>query len=183
MLDAILDNPERQKFLHAAMHDTDERVRNGHSASPAFMLACLLWFDMQEQIARLRADGLPEHSALFSAMDDTLERQRLALAFPRRLDGMIKEIWALQSRFNHRNGARPSRLLSHPRFRAGYDFLLLRARGGDAESELADWWARFQHASDDERSAMLLPTGESSSKRRKRRPKRKSVTTDSGVES
>ncbi|MDD4882207.1 MAG: polynucleotide adenylyltransferase PcnB [Gallionellaceae bacterium] len=180
MLDAILDNPSRQKFLHAAMHDTDERVRNGQSASPAFMLACLLWFDMQEQFERLHDSGLPEHPALFSAMDDTLERQRTALAFPRRLDGTIKEIWALQARFNQRSGARPLRLLAHPRFRAGYDFLLLRARGGDSAAELAEWWARFQDAGDDERNSMLKPVGEEGAKRRKRRPRRKAAATDSG---
>lgn len=177
MLDTILDHPERHKFLHAAMHDTDERVRNGQSASPAFMLACLLWFDTQEQLARLRAEGLPEQPALYAGMDDTLERQRAVLAFPRRLDGMIKEIWSLQYRFNQRSGGRPFRLLAHPRFRAGYDFLLLRARGGDAAPELADWWDRFQDANEEERKAMLQPDSESPTKRRRRRPKRKSATT------
>jgi poly(A) polymerase len=179
MLDAILDHPERQKFFHAAMHDTDERVRHGQSASPAFMLACLLWFDLQEQVERLCNNGLAELPAWFAAMDDTLERQREALAFPRRLDGMIKEIWSLQGRFNQRSGGRPSRLLAHPRFRAGYDFLLLRARGGDASAELADWWDRFQDADDDERNAMLLPATEANAKRRKRRPKRKPAVAQS----
>ncbi|MDD3529192.1 MAG: polynucleotide adenylyltransferase PcnB [Gallionellaceae bacterium] len=176
MLDAILDHPERQKFLHAAMHDTDERVRRDQSASPSFMLACLLWFDMREQFERLRDDGLPEQTALHAAMDDTLERQRAALAFPRRLDGMIKEIWALQTRFEQRSGARPFRLLAHPRLRAGYDFLLLRARGGDAPAELAEWWERFQDAGEDARRAMLLPAEAGSSKRR-RRPRRKPAST------
>ena len=180
MLDAILDHPERQRFLHAAMHDTDERIRHGHSASPAFMLACLLWFDMQGHHERLRDDGLPEQAALYAAMDDTLERQRSALAFPRRLDGMIKEIWALQGRFNQRSGNRPFRLLAHPRFRAGYDFLLLRSRSGDAPQELADWWARFQDAGDDERNGMLITATEGSGKRRRRRPRRKTAAADSG---
>ncbi len=180
MLDAILDHPERQKFLHAAMHDTDERIRNDQSASPAFMLACLLWFDMQEGFERLHDKGMSEQSALYEAMDDTLERQRDALAFPRRLDGMIKEIWSLQSRFNQRNGGRPYRLLSHPRFRAGYDFLLLRERGGNATAELADWWTRFQDADDAERESMLLPAGEGGAKRRKRRPRRKASAPESG---
>lgn len=178
MLDAILDDAERQKFLHAAMHDTDERVRHGQSASPAFMLACLLWFDLEEQLQRLRDSGLPEHTALFTAMDDILERQREVLAFPRRLDGMIKEIWSLQVRFEQRSGTRPLRLLAHPRFRAGYDFLLLRARGSDAPAELADWWGRFQDAGDEERNAMLLPAGEGTAKRRRKRPKRKPATTN-----
>ncbi|MFZ5482801.1 MAG: polynucleotide adenylyltransferase PcnB [Pseudomonadota bacterium] len=173
MLDAILDHPERHKFLHAALHDTDERVRHGQSASPAFMLACLLWFDMQAHHEQLCAEGQPEMAALHAAMDLTLERQRAALAFPRRLDGMIKEIWGLQSRFIQRSGGRPFRLLSHPRFRAGYDFLLLRAKGGDAAADLVEWWGVFQDASEDARHQMLLNVPESAGKRRRRKPRRK----------
>ncbi|MBK9324842.1 MAG: polynucleotide adenylyltransferase PcnB [Hydrogenophilales bacterium] len=171
MLDAILDDPDRQKFIHAALHDTDERIRQGHSASPAFMLACLLWFDMQAEWRRNKDTGQSAQPALYDAMDAVLDRQRDALAFPRRFDGTIKEIWALQSRFEQRSGARPYRLLDHPRFRAGYDFLLIRARGGDATEELADWWTRFQEVDADEQARMLLPaqTGDAKRKRRRRR--------------
>jgi len=170
MLDAILDDHERQKFLHAALHDTDERVRHGHSASPAFMLACLLWFDLETEWQHNQANGLSAQPALYDAMDAVLERQRDALAFPRRFDGTIKEIWSLQPRFEQRSGARPFRLLSHPRFRAGYDFLLIRAKGSDAEQELADWWHTFSHANDKEREAMLIKpqSGEAKPKRRRR---------------
>ena len=175
MLDTILDDPGRQKFLHAALHDTDERVRRGHSASPAFMLACLLWFDFQSEFAANRKAGMHDQPASFEAMDTALERQRGALAFPRRFDGMIKEIWALQNRLNQRSGGKPFRILSHPRFRAGYDFLLIRARGGDAANELADWWTRFQEADEDSRAGMLItPTaGESGKRKRRKRPPRK----------
>jgi poly(A) polymerase len=172
MLDRILDDPSRQHFLHAALHDTDERIRAGHSAAPAFMLACLLWFDMQSALAARQAEGMPPQVALYEAMDDTLERQRAVLAFPRRLDGMIKEIWALQPRFEQRSGARPFRLLTHPRFRAGYDFLLLRAHGGDAAGELADWWTRFQDATENERSGMLVESTGTAGKRRRPRRRR-----------
>lgn len=169
MLDAILDDPDRQKFIHAALHDTDERVRNGHSASPAFMLACLLWFDMRAEWKRNQGAGQSTQPALYDAMDAVLDRQRDALAFPRRFDGTIKEIWALQSRFEHRSGARPYRLLDHPRFRAGYDFLLIRAQGDDATAELSDWWTRFQDADSDEQAHMLLPVQAGEGKRRRRR--------------
>ena len=174
MLDTILDDPERQKFLHVALHDTDERVRQGHSASPAFMLACLLWFDMQGELKRNRNNGQSDQSALYDAMDAVLERQRRVLAFPRRFDGTIKEIWSLQSRFEQRSGARPFRLLAHPRFRAGYDFLLIRAKGEDATQELADWWTRFPDANDNDREAMLIKpqAGEGKTKRRKRGPRK-----------
>jgi poly(A) polymerase len=169
MLDTILDDAERQAFLHAALHDTDERVRHGQSASPAFMLACLLWFDMRAEWRRNKETGQSAQPALYDAMDAVLERQRDALAFPRRFDGTIKEIWALQARFEQRSGARPYRLLDHPRFRAGYDFLLIRARGGDAAPELADWWTRFQDADKDTQAGMLLPATAGEGKRRRRR--------------
>ena len=169
MLDAILDDPARQNFLHCALHDTDLRIRQGHSASPAFMLACLLWFDMQRELKQNRAQGLHEQGALYEAMDTALERQRRALAFPRRFDGMIKEIWSLQGRFEQRSGARPFRLLSHPRLSAGYDFLLIRAESGDADQELADWWGRFQDAGEAERAEMLLPAQGGDAKRKRRR--------------
>ena len=182
MLDAILDDPARQKFLHHALHDTDLRIREGQSASPAFMLACLLWFDMQQELKRMRAQGLSEQSALFEAMDTALERQRRALAFPRRFDGMIKEIWTLQGRFEQRSGARPYRLLSHPRLSAGYDFLLIRAEGGDASQELADWWDRFQDAGEAERAEMLKPAqaGDAKRKRRKRGKTANAVSSELG---
>jgi poly(A) polymerase len=182
MLDRILDDAGRQRFLHAALHDTDARIRAGHTASPAFMLACLLWFDMQAALAARQAEGMPAQVALYEAMDDTLERQRDVLAFPRRLDGMIKEIWALQPRFEQRSGSRPFRLLTHPRFRAGYDFLLLRARGGDASKELADWWARFQDAPEHERSEMLVETDRTAGKRRRPRRRRGRAGGDGGSE-
>jgi poly(A) polymerase len=176
MLDAILDDPARQKFLHAALHDTDERVRKGHSASPAFMLACLLWFDFQAEFAANKQAGMHDQPAQFEAMDTVLERQRKVLAFPRRFDGTIKEIWTLQHRLTQRSGARPYRLLSHPRFRAGYDFLLIRAQAGDSEAELAEWWTRFQDADDQERAELLTRTAPvgGEAKKRRRRPRRKS---------
>ncbi len=182
MLDAILDDPARQNFLHAALHDTDLRIRQGQSASPAFMLACLLWFDMQRELERNRAHGLQEQSALYEAMDTVLERQRRALAFPRRFDGMIKEIWSLQGRFEQRSGARPFRLLSHPRLSACYDFLLIRAESGDASQELADWWGRFQDADEAERAAMLLPTQSGDGKRKRRKRSKPANASPSGPE-
>lgn len=182
MLDAILDDPARQKFLHYALHDTDQRIREGYSASPAFMLACLLWFDMRRELERNRGQGQHEQSALYEAMDMVLERQRRALAFPRRFDGMIKEIWSLQSRFEQRSGVRPFRLLSHPRLSAGYDFLLIRAESGDAEQELADWWDRFMEAGEAEREAMLKPAQGTGTKRkpRKRRKPADAAPSESG---
>jgi poly(A) polymerase len=98
--------------------------------------------------------------ALFEAMDAVLGRQAAQLAIPRRFEATIKEIWSLQPRFEQRSGQRPHRLLQHPRFRAGWDFLDLRCRSGELEGDLADlagWWDRFANAGTDEREAMLKP--------------------------
>lgn len=171
ILDTVLDDPAHKPFIHAALHDTDQRVREGRSASPAFMLAGLLWFTFQKAWESLKNEGLPDSAAMYEAMDETLERQRKQLAFPRRLDPMIKEIWALQPRFEQRSGARPFRLLDHPRWRAGYDFLLLRGQGADSlAAELADWWDRFEAADDATRNDLLLPaSGERRPRRRRKR--------------
>jgi poly(A) polymerase len=104
-------------------------------------------------------------------MDEVLDAQRGQLAIPRRYDGMIKEIWSLQPRFEQRGGQRPYRLLEHPRFRAAYDFLLLRAESGEVDAELGEWWTRFQEVDDDERAAMLLV--DSAPKARRKRKRRK----------
>jgi poly(A) polymerase len=101
-------------------------------------------------------------------MDAVLEQQAARIAIPRRFEGTIKEIWALQPRFEQRAGTRPFRLLEHPRFRAGYDFLVLRAQAGEAAQELADWWTRFQASDAAGRESMLRPE-EAPKKRRRSR--------------
>jgi poly(A) polymerase len=70
----------------------------------------------------------------------------------------MREVWTLQSRFRQRRGARPYRLLEHPRFRAAYDFMLLRVETGAENPELADWWTRFQSVGSAQRKKMTQPT-------------------------
>jgi poly(A) polymerase len=81
---------------------------------------------------------------------------------------VTKEIWSLQPRFLHRSGARAFRLLNHPRFRAGFDFLNLRAQSGEVENEIVEWWRKFQEAPQGERRGMLLPGAPRRRRRRKR---------------
>ena len=102
-------------------------------------------------------------------MDDVLDVQGEKLAITRRIAGDIKDIWALQPRFEQRSGKRPYALLEQPRFRAGYDFLLLRADSGEVDSELAQWWTRFIEHEGEDRAAMLLPQGSDGPKKRRRR--------------
>ena len=172
LLDTILEQPEGERFITAALRNTDLRVQAGKPVSPAFLFATLLWHELQSNYNARVAAGEKPAPALFEAMDTVLDRQRERLAVPRRLDGMMKEIWSLQARFEQRSGSRPYRLLPHPRFRAGYDFLLLRAQSGEVAQELADWWTDFQDASEETRAAMLLPETQGAPKRRRRRSKK-----------
>lgn len=109
------------------------------------------------------------------AMSDVLAVQEKKLAIPRRYDAIMKEIWAMQPRFLGRAGRRPFRLLEHLRFRAAYDFMLLRCESGEIDVEIGRWWETFQHAKVSEREKMLLK-GEASKKRRRRRARGEIVT-------
>lgn len=173
LLDTILDDPTGERFITAALKTTDTRIAQDKPASPAFLFGTLLWPQVLQRWQALEAAGEKPQPALFLAMDEILDAQRGQLAIPRRYDGMMKEIWALQPRFEQRGGQRPYRLLEHPRFRAAYDFLLLRAESGEIDAELGDWWTRFQEAEEDERAAMLK--ADSSPKPRRRRKRKPSA--------
>lgn len=171
LLDVILDQPMGEKFVMLALANTDERVRQGKGISPGFLFATLLWHEVLAHWDKFKAKGEAKTPALYQAMDNVLDTQGEKLAITRRIAGDIKDIWALQPRFEARAGKRPYALLEQPRFRAGYDFLLLRAESGEVDSELAEWWTEFQHAHPDERAEMLLPEQAADKKRRRRRKK------------
>ncbi len=171
LLDTILDDPVGERFINAALKTTDARIAQDKPASPAFLFAALLWPQVLLRWRALEAAGEKPQPALFAAMDEVLDAQRSQLAIPRRYDGMMKEIWALQPRFEQRGGQRPYRLLEHPRFRAAYDFLLLRAESGEVATELGDWWTRFQDVDEDERASMLLADSAPRPRRKRKRKK------------
>ncbi len=136
--------------------------------SPAFLFAALLWHEALAAWKVHQEAGERPVAALHAAMDEVLDRQREQLSIPRRYDAIMKELWLLQPRFEQRGGQRPVRLLSQPRFRAAFDFLLLRCESGEVEAELGLWWDEFQDASDERRTEMLQPD-EVPKKRRRRR--------------
>ncbi|MFP5409661.1 MAG: polynucleotide adenylyltransferase PcnB [Gammaproteobacteria bacterium] len=171
LLDTILDDPTGERFITAALKNTDLRIQTDRPSSPAFLFGTLLWPQVVKHWHALEAAGEKPQPALFLAMDEVLDAQRSQLAIPRRYDGMMKEIWGLQPRFEQRGGQRPFRLLEHPRFRAAYDFLLLRAESGEVDAELGEWWTRFQEVDDDERAAMLVADSGPKPRRKRRRRK------------
>ncbi len=172
LLDTALEDPEHGPFALAALRATDERLAADKPVSPAFLLAALLWGQVQNNLRRHEARGEAMVPALHAAMHEALDEQRDTLAIPRRFDATMKELWLLQPRFLQRGGHRPFRLLEHPRFRAAYDFFELRAASANAPQEVAKWWERFQHVDTDERERMLV-SDESGPKKKRRRRRRK----------
>ena len=159
-----------------ALENTDRRVREGKPTSPSFLFATLLWHEVLSKWEAIKASGERPMPALFLAMDEVLDVQGEKLAITRRIAGDIKDIWALQPRFEQRSGKRPYGVLEQPRFKAGYDFLLLRAESGEVDDELGSWWTKFMNSDGDARAAMLLPPKPDEAKKRRRR-KRKPVDT------
>ena len=169
LLDVILDQPLGERFVMLALEKTDRRVREGKPISPGFLFATLLWHEVLAKWEALKAGGERPIPALFAAMDDVLDVQSEKLAITRRVAGDIKDIWLLQPRFEQRSGKRPYALIEQARFKAGYDFLLLRAESGEIDAELGRWWTDFLNAEGDVRAEMLLPQKPDEAKKRRRR--------------
>ena len=172
LLDVILEQPLGERFVTLALAQTDERVLAGRGVSPAFLFAALLWHEVLAAWRAREKRGERAIPALEAAMDSVLEAQSGKLAITRRLTATMREIWAMQPRFEQRSGSRALRLLEAPRFRMGYDFLALRAASGEVPAELEAWWRAFQSADPESRRAMLLPDAGPRRKRRRRRRKR-----------
>ncbi len=131
-------------LIERALFNTDTRVKAGKPVTPAFLFAALIWAPVQTYASWREADGVRENEALRQASIDIGAEQQTRVALPRRFKQPMTSIHEMQGRFANRSGKRPMRLIEHPRFRAGYDFLLLRAEVGEVDRELADWWTDFQ---------------------------------------
>ncbi|MCP5319106.1 MAG: polynucleotide adenylyltransferase PcnB [Chromatiaceae bacterium] len=147
------------------LENTDNRIHEDKPVTPAFLFAVLLWEPVRLRAAQLQAEGEAPYQAVQRAGGEVVARQVQRIALPRRFSTPMQEIWGLQSRFLQTRGKRPQRLLTHPRFRAAYDFLLLRAQSGEADPELASWWTAFQ----DGNVEAPAPTEPGSAGRRSRR--------------
>ncbi len=160
-------------FVNRGMHNTDLRIQQGKPVTPAFLFAVLLWEPVRLRAEALQASGMQPYDAQQTAATEVLADQARHVSIPKRFSYPMREIWQLQHRFLQRNGKRPQRLMSHPRFRAAYDFFLLRAEAGEVDQAEADWWTHIQ-----ERPAKTLPQQQNSAeekrprrRRRRRRPK------------
>ena len=156
MLDVILSEPDGEKFLMLALRRTDERIAAGKKISPAFMFCTLLWPQVVKRWEAYEAKRqMPRANALFAAADDVISTQCCRLAIQNRFVADMKMIWMMQLRFERRTGKNPYTLIEHPKYRASYDFLLLRSLLGHVPTELVTWWETFVASDGPERRRMV----------------------------
>ena len=174
VLDAALaptpGSNDRERFIRLALEDTDRRVAEDRAVAPNFMLACLLWHDVQTRWTAIQAAGEAPFPALQQAVDAVFDARIGDISGRGKLAADMREIWLMQPRFDKRTPSAASALIAQPRFRAGYDFLRLRADCGELPSELAEWWEDFHLGSDDDREALLSQVKSSAPARAKRGP-------------
>lgn len=143
--EARLGDEKNLAFVTAALQNTADRIQAELSVSPAFLYAALLWPSVHARARDLmQRQGHHENVAIGQASEEVLAKAIQMIAIPKRFSVPMREIWQLQSRFDIRTSARAKRLLTHPRFRAAYDFMLMRAAAGEVTKEVADWWTQVQ---------------------------------------
>ncbi len=143
-------------FLMLALESTDNRIKQQKTVNPAFIFAVLLWFPMLSRAKKMRDQGVDPIPAFEQAMSQTISGQNKITIIPKRHTQVIRDIWMLQSRFNKRSGQRAYQLQEHPRFRAAYDFLALRALATDVPLDLAKWWTTFQEVDPENQEKMII---------------------------
>jgi poly(A) polymerase len=147
LLDVVVQRAD-EPFVNAALQDTDRRVSEGKPVAPSFLLACVLWSDVRDGWAGRLAHKQHPFPALQDAIDDVFNSKIGDVSGRGKLAGDMREIWMMQPRFEKRIGSTPFSLVEQPRFRAGFDFMRLRADVGEVDVVLADWWQEFSQASD-----------------------------------
>ena len=166
-----------RKLVDLALHNTDNRLAEGKSITPYFLFAALLWPGLRQQLAADRAsqNNCPNFQ---QAANASLREQLDYTAIPKRFTIAAKEIWELQLRIEKHNRRSIESTFGHPRFRAAYDFLLLREEAGEQLNSLGQWWTDFQIGDTKRRTEMIAAVSKSGAKRRRRRKRKPSSNTE-----
>ena len=166
-------------LINHTLAQTDKRIKEGKSVSIGFILATLLWHEVDKRWLAAQQSGQSPTAAMHTAITQLKENLDHNWGITHRHSATMREIWLLQAQFLHRSGKRPHRLMTHPRFRAAYDFLLLLATNNERFAKTAQWWKNFQAAESEQRWQMTQPTQnntyKNSSTKKKRRPSHKKI--------
>ncbi len=176
MADKSIKQDETFKaMLITAMQSTDDRIKNDMRVTPAFLFAALLWHPVNSRVKEFVEKGMPYSVAIQKVATKVLSQQSASVSIPRRFTTVMRDIWGLQTRFHYRSGKRALAVLEHPKFRAGYDFLCIRAQSGEqvADSDIkqdCQWWTEIQKQNPEQQQNMLFsPQGKSKSGKPKKR--------------
>jgi poly(A) polymerase len=174
ILDLVLEQAaaggKGDRFVQLALANTDQRVAAGKPVVPSFLLACLLWHEVLARWTALRDAGESPMPALQQAIDAVFDARIGDISGRGKLAADMREIWLMQPRFERRFGNGPYALVDQPRYRAGYDFLKLRAEAGEIGTELPEWWEDFALGSDEDREAMIAAAREAQQRGPRRVP-------------
>lgn len=144
-------------LLERVLHDTDERLRTGKKVTPAFLLAAFLWYPLKKTVIELEHNHhTGKLGLLIEAIQEVFSKQARQVSVSKRFMVVVQEIWLLQNRLESIQKKSSLRLLHHPRFRAAYDFLLLRANAGENVRKQAEFWTQIQTLDEEDREAFLL---------------------------
>lgn len=160
------------KLIAEALKNTDLRVNSGKPVTPAYLFAALLWPAVKQRFDQLISEAVPQIPAMQQAGQEVSARQQQAVSIPKRFGFPMREIWDLQLRLERRNGKRAYSMLENRRFRAAYDFLLLREQAGEDIGNLGHWWTEFQHANPEQQEKMLQSLA-GGSRQKQRRPRKR----------
>lgn len=181
----LVDEPNgfTAKMLQAVMESTDARVRAEKTVTPAFFYAAILWYPLSQRADDIALEsGLSLYDAYNAAMGDVMEQQCRTISIPRRFSTPAKDIWQLQLRFDRNQGTRAFKFIEHPKFRAAYDLLLLRALAeGGSVAKSAAWWKSFVEGGEEQRNVIARSANKgsrnrNSNQRRRRKPASKKTT-------
>ena len=176
-IDEYIELPSYKKLLRLALRNTDRRIKQGKSITPAFLWAILLWPKLQSRQGQIQAEtGMPAIPAMHEAAQQCISEQNQLAAIPKRFSSTMREIWSLQFNLERIHGKRPFRTLEHPRFRAAYDFLLLREESAECKAEFGAWWTEFQKQAPNSREQWQQQNSKKASKPSTRKKPRKRNT-------
>ena len=148
--------PNITPFIDLAAKNTDQRIQVGKTINPAFFYAVLLWDNFLQRYEFYIKKGLVAAEARAQAGLDVLKRQSTRTVIPRFSETFIREVWEMQTRLLNPKPQQIPALAAHPRFRAGFDFLLLREKVGDSETcGMGQWWETYQNLSSDEKERAI----------------------------
>jgi len=178
-----------ESFIRSAFASTDKRINSNKRVTPAYLFSALLWYPLQERIKQIKENNhITPQDAFFAAYSEVMAEQQRSISIPKRFQAVMKDIWILQEKFSRREGKRAFKSLEHPKFRAAYDFLLLRAEIEATNEEqplakLAKWWTDFQNAGPDTQAQMVKSVGRGGSgsrrsPRKRRKPRQSKASTE-----